>query len=72
MSKEAFMSVPQAAELLGCSDVWVLKMLKRGDLQGFRLSGRAWAVSTESVERNLREYMQRDRTHAGRPRAGIG
>lgn len=69
MKQPRFISVPQAAELLGVSDVWVLKLLKSGELQGFRLSGRAWAVSEDSVEKNLREYLERDPSRAGRRRA---
>lgn len=68
----AFISVPVAAEMLGCSDVWVIRMLKEKTLEGFRLSGRAWAVSRASVEKNLADYMNRDRTKAGRPRSKLG
>lgn len=67
-----WISVPKAAELLGCTDVWVIKLIQRGDLEGFRLSGRAWAVSRKSVEKNLREYLERDPTLAGRKRSKIG
>jgi hypothetical protein len=66
-----WISVPDAAQALGCTDVWVIKMIQRGDLQGFKLSGRAWAVSKKSVEDNIREYLDRDRTKAGRPRSRI-
>jgi excisionase family DNA binding protein len=34
-----WISVPDAAELLGCTDVWVIKMIHRGDIDGFKLSG---------------------------------
>lgn len=67
-----WISVPKAAELLGCTDVWVIKMIQRGDLEGFRLSGRAWAVSKKSVDKNLQEYLQRDPTLAGRKRSKLG
>ena len=63
-----WISVPVAAELLGCSDVWVIKMIQRGDLDGFKLSGRAWAVKRASVERNQQEYLERDPTLSGRKR----
>jgi hypothetical protein len=63
--------VPVAAELLGCSDVWVIKMVQRGDLEGFKLSNRAWAVSRRSVEKNLREYLERDPSLAGRKRSKL-
>lgn len=64
-----WISVPQAAEILGCSDVWVIRMIQNGDLEGFRLSGRAWAVSRKSVAKNLDEYLKRDPSLAGRKRS---
>ena len=67
-----WVSVPDAAELLGCTDVWVIKMIHRGDLDGFKLSARAWAVSRKSVEKNIREYVLRDPTLAGRKRSNAG
>lgn len=70
--KQEWVSVPDAAKMLGCTDVWVLKLLKSGDLNGFRLSGRAWAVSRSSIEKNLAEYLARDPSHAGRPRTKLG
>jgi hypothetical protein len=66
-----WISVPDAAELLGCTDVWVIKMIHRGDLEGFRLSMRAWAVSKKSVEKNVRDYLERDPTLAGRKRSKL-
>lgn len=67
-----WISVPVAAEMLGCTDVWVIKMVQAGTLEGFRLSGRAWAVSKKSVEKNLRDYLQRDPTLSGRKRSKLG
>ena len=67
-----WISVPKAAELLGCTDVWVIRMIHRGDLEGFKLSGRAWAVSRKSVEKNVREYLERDPTLSGRKRSKLG
>jgi excisionase family DNA binding protein len=69
--REEWISVPAAAELLGCTDVWVLRLLKKGDLEGFRLSGRAWAVSRASAEKNLKSYLSRDPAAAGRRRSGL-
>lgn len=66
-----WMSVPQAAEMLGCSDVWVLKLIQRNELEAFRLSGRSWAVSVRSVEKNLQDYLKTE-TRIGRPRAKFG
>lgn len=67
-----WISVPKAAELLGCTDVWVIKMIHAGTLEGFKLSGRAWAVKRSSVEANLREYLERDPSNAGRKRSKLG
>jgi hypothetical protein len=47
-------------------------MIHRGELDGFKLSGRAWAVKRASVEKNLREYLDRDPTLSGRKRSKIG
>jgi hypothetical protein len=46
-------------------------MIARGDIEGFKLSERAWAVSRASVEKNVQEYLERDRAKAGRPRSKI-
>lgn len=67
-----WVSVPTAAKMLGCTDVWVIKMIQNGTLEAFRLSGRAWAVKRESVEKNLCEYLHRDPTLAGRRRSKLG
>ena len=70
MSKSPdWVSVPTAAEMLGCTDVWVIRMIQRGELEGFRLSGRAWAVSRKAVEKNAAEYLRRDPTLSGRKRS---
>lgn len=66
-----WISVPVAAELLGCTDVWVIRMIQRGDIEGFKLSARAWAVSKKSVEKNVKEYLEREEGKAGRPRSRI-
>ena len=67
-----WISVPVAAELLGCTDVWVIKMIHAGTLEGFRLNGRAWAVKRTSVIANVKEYEQRDPSNAGRKRSKLG
>jgi excisionase family DNA binding protein len=72
IKNQEWISVPKAAEMLGCSDVWVIRMIQRGDLEGFRLSGRAWAVSLKSVTKNIEDYLKRDPTLAGRKRSKIG
>ena len=69
---QEWMSVPEAAEALGCTDVWILKLITRKDLEAFRLNGRAWAVSRKSVEKNLDEYIRREPGVAGRKRSKMG
>jgi excisionase family DNA binding protein len=69
-ARKDILSVPEAASLLGCSDVWVIKMIRAGTLEGFKLSGRAWAVSRKSVEKSIAEYEQRDPSRSGRKREG--
>lgn len=66
-----WISVPEAAEALGCTDVWVIKLIKSGELDGFKLSGRAWAVRRSSVEKNLKEYLARDPSLSGRKRSKL-
>lgn len=67
-----FVSVPVAAEMMGCTDVWVIRLLKSGQLEGFRLNGRAWAVKRSSVEKNVQEYLGRDPSLSGRKRSKLG
>jgi excisionase family DNA binding protein len=69
-SRADILSVPEAASLMGCSDAWVIRMIRSGALEGFKLSGRAWAVSRASVEKSVTEYEQRDPSHSGRKREG--
>ena len=68
-SEPEYCSVPEAAEYLGCSMTWILKMLAAGDLDGFRLNGRAWAVERASLRRSREEYESRDPSHPGRKRS---
>jgi len=64
-----WISVTEAARRMGCSDVWVLRLIRQGELSAFRLSAKAWAVSAEAVEKNVQEYLQRDPAVAGRKRS---
>lgn len=64
-----WIGVPEAADRLGCTQTWVLKLIARGDLEAFRLSAKAWAISAAAVEKNLRDYLARDATAAGRKRS---
>jgi uncharacterized protein (DUF433 family) len=62
-------SVLEAAEALGCSPVWVLKLLKTGKLTGRMLTPRSWMVTRKSVADNLEEHRTRSPRRAGRPRS---
>lgn len=66
MSTESFISVQEAARRLGVTDAWVIRMIEKKVLIGYRLNGRAWAVSRASVENNAKSY--RHKEHSGRPR----
>jgi excisionase family DNA binding protein len=69
-SRADILSVPEAASLMGCSDVWVIRLIRSGALEGFKLSGRAWAVSRKSVEKSIEEYEHRAPSRSGRKREG--
>ena len=71
VEKKDVLSVPEAAKFLGCTDVWVIKLLNAGQLAGFKLNGRAWVVDRKSAEKNLREYNERDPALAGRKRSKL-
>jgi hypothetical protein len=47
-------------------------MIHAGTLEGVKLSGRAWAVKRASVEANVKEYLSRDPSNAGRKRSKLG
>ena len=68
-NKPEWISTTEAAEILGVSDVWVLKLIAKNELKAFRLSGRAWAIERTSVEKNLKNYLGQISKGKGRPRA---
>ena len=63
--QESYISVKEAAEMLGVTDAYIIRMIQKNDWIGFRLHQRAWAVSLKSVVRNAQEYKS---GHVGRPR----
>ena len=67
-NKPEWISTTEAAEILGVSDVWVLKLIAQNELKAFRLSGRAWAIERSSVEKNLENYLGQTTRGKGRPR----
>ena len=72
----------EAAEILGCTEVWACKLAKYGEIVGRLLySGRAekskrrrWIFSRESCEESvgLAKRKVREGTKIGRPRRGFG
>jgi hypothetical protein len=66
-----YVSVQQAALIMGCTEIWVLRRLGDGTLPGFKLNGRAWAVDRKACEKDIAEYRSAVATRrrgAGRPR----
>lgn len=61
--KGEFCTAKEAAEILGCTDAHVRRLLLDGKLDGFKFTEKSWAVTLES----LRRYEQADIT-TGRPR----
>lgn len=60
-----FLSVDEAARLLGCTTGRIRQMLRSGELKGEKLNERAWAVSKDSAQKAA------EKTHSrGRPRIG--
>jgi excisionase family DNA binding protein len=62
-----YVSVPQACEIVCVTDGMIGRMLTRGDLDGFRLNSKAWAVSRISCEKNIKDYLASS-SRGGRPR----
>jgi len=70
-TEQHWVSTVEAAEILGVSDVWVIKLISEGTLEAFRLNGRAWCVSRESVEKQSGVYNSQKTRGRGRPRRGL-
>ena len=60
-----FVSVDEAAEIMGCTTGRVRQMLRSGDLEGHKVSERAWIVNRVSAENNAEKP-----EGSGRPRVG--
>ena len=59
-----FLSVTDAAELMGITTGRVRQMLRDGSLSGKKIGLRAWLVSRESAAKSIREPAS-----VGRPRS---
>lgn len=62
---KAFLSVQEAASLVGCTVGRIRQMLRKGDLKGQKLSERAWVVDPQSVRK-----IAANPHSVGRPRVG--
>lgn len=58
-----FVSVREAAEIIGCSEGLVRQMAIAGELAGEKFNGRAWAIVKAAAERVAKNPNER-----GRPR----
>lgn len=63
-----YVSVPDACEICHVTDAAVMRWLRKGTLDGFRLNGKAWAVLRSSAEKEFRDYLARPSHIAGRKR----
>lgn len=52
-----YVSVPEACGIVCKTDASVVRDLKSGKLEGFRLNQKAWAVLRSSAEKDIREYL---------------
>ena len=59
-----YLTVPEACEILGVTDSYVVRLIQRGILPAIRLNGKAWAVDSEATEANAKQY----RPSSGQPR----
>ncbi len=49
-------TVEQACRRLGLTDAYVLRLVRRGSLDGFQVNRRTWAITRESIDRNKNAY----------------
>lgn len=59
--------VPDACDIMCKTDAAVIRDIKSGRVEGFRLNGRAWAVLKTSAEEEIKEYLASPQLR-GRPR----
>lgn len=63
-------SVPEAAEIMGCTHTHVHNLVKRGQLAGKLLTQQSMIVSKKAAEANVREARRR-KGETGRPRSRL-
>lgn len=64
-------SVPEAAEIMGCADSYVRKLLRAGLLAGKAVTSHTYIVSLRDAKKSAVEYRERAAkgTRRGRPRS---
>lgn len=67
LSAKPFLSVLEAASLIGITDSRVRQMLRKGTLAGEKLNERAWAVDPKSAAKAAKDSRV---IGPGRPRSG--
>lgn len=60
--------VPVACNIVGVTDAGVVRMVRRGQLKGFRLNRVSWAVDRKSCEDNIADYLANLGKRPGQPR----
>lgn len=61
-----FVSVQEAAEIIGCTVGRVRQMLIGGILKGEKLNARAWAVDRKNAEKIAKTPQEKGRPRVGR------
>ncbi len=69
---QRYVSVPEACGIVRKTDASVIRDLKSGKLDGFRLNAKAWAVLRSSAEQDIREYLSGKRSGLPGRRRNIG
>lgn len=62
-----WISVPEACDIVHKTDAMVMRDLRSGKINGFRLNGKAWAVDKASAEEEWKDYLNSPRGR-GQPR----
>ena len=55
MLRGQFVSVNEAAALIGCTTGHVCLLLQHGKIEGTKLNARAWAVNSDSLAKFLKK-----------------
>lgn len=63
-----YVSVPEACEICHKTDAAIIRDLKSGVIDGFKLNDKAWAVLKSSAEKEFRDYLANSKGRVGRKR----